>query len=124
MVTGKGRRVERDLNGCSIPFLYTATVLRRSSTSTCFIYPRNISPILNLHPKMIRRNPTLIPMSDSDVQDVRDMVAKQRVEDANLQRGLLKLRQASERTLSDDEIQMVMQMKDAHQEKERRLGIQ
>jgi len=25
---------------------------------------------------MIRRDPTLIPMSDSDVQDVRDMVAK------------------------------------------------
>ena len=24
---------------------------------------------------MIRRNPTLIPMSDADVQDVRDMVA-------------------------------------------------
>jgi len=26
---------------------------------------------------MIRRNPTLIPMSDRDVQDVRDMVAKE-----------------------------------------------
>lgn len=26
---------------------------------------------------MIRRNPTLIPMSDGDVQDVRDMVAKE-----------------------------------------------
>jgi len=29
---------------------------------------------------MIRRNPTLIPMSDADVQDVRDMIARKKVD--------------------------------------------
>jgi predicted Zn-dependent protease len=29
---------------------------------------------------MIRRNPTLIPMSDLDVQDVRDLVAQQKAD--------------------------------------------
>lgn len=30
--------------------------------------------------KMIRRNPTLIPMGDADVQDVRDMVFRETLE--------------------------------------------
>lgn len=34
---------------------------------------------------MIRRNPTLIPMTDSDVQDIRDMVAKGKAEEQNKQ---------------------------------------
>jgi hypothetical protein len=34
-------------------------------------------PIVSLLPRMIRRNPTLIAMSDADVQDVRNMLAKQ-----------------------------------------------
>ena len=29
---------------------------------------------------MIRRNPTLIPMGDADVQDVRDMVSRETLE--------------------------------------------
>ena len=46
--------------------------------------------------RMIRRNPTLIPMSDADVQDVRDMVALETVlskegsgGDTNVQQQLL-----------------------------------
>jgi hypothetical protein len=34
---------------------------------------------------MIRRNPTLIPMGDFDVQDVRDMLAQQRADAMNQQ---------------------------------------
>lgn len=50
---------------------------------------------------MIRRNPTLIPMSDADVQDVRDMVALETLlseegtvvkADANVQQLLSKLK--------------------------------
>ena len=35
---------------------------------------------------MIRRNPTLIAMSDFDVQDVRDLIAKQKT-DTSLSRA-------------------------------------
>nr|GAT44633.1 predicted protein [Mycena chlorophos] len=35
---------------------------------------------------MIRRNPTLIGMTDADVQDVREMVAKQKTDGALLQK--------------------------------------
>jgi hypothetical protein len=35
---------------------------------------------LSLPPRMIRRNPTLIAMSDADVQDVRNMLAKKQAE--------------------------------------------
>lgn len=35
---------------------------------------------LSLLPRMIRRNPTLIAMSDADVQDVRNMLAKKQAE--------------------------------------------
>jgi hypothetical protein len=36
--------------------------------------------ILFSHTNMIRRNPTLIAMSDADVQDVRNMLAKKQAE--------------------------------------------
>lgn len=36
--------------------------------------------ILSLLPRMIRRNPTLIAMSDADVQDVRNMLAKKQAD--------------------------------------------
>jgi hypothetical protein len=35
---------------------------------------------VSLLPRMIRRNPTLIAMSDADVQDVRNMLAKKQAE--------------------------------------------
>ena len=35
------------------------------------------------HPSMIRRNPTLIAMSDADVQDVRNMLAKKQQQAEN-----------------------------------------
>lgn len=41
---------------------------------------RSLFPIFSLLPRMIRRNPTLIAMSDADVQDVRNMLAKKQAE--------------------------------------------
>jgi len=75
---------------------------------------------------MIRREPTMIPMSDSDVQDVRDLVATQTVENERKQQIMNQMRIMAERPLTDEEIPILMQV--ARQEKdrlerERRLGI-
>jgi hypothetical protein len=39
-----------------------------------------LPPLASLLLRMIRRNPTLIAMSDGDVQDVRNMLAKKQAE--------------------------------------------
>jgi len=48
----------------SLPHAHHRVIVSRTSNS------------LSLLPPMIRRNPTLIAMSDADVQDVRNMLAK------------------------------------------------
>jgi hypothetical protein len=44
--------------------------------AVCLLVSNSLSPL----PRMIRRNPTLIAMSDADVQDVRNMLAKKQAE--------------------------------------------
>ncbi len=44
---------------------------------------------------LIRRTPTMIPMTDCDVQDMRDMVAKQKVEAQKSYLLMLKLKRMS-----------------------------
>lgn len=59
----------------------TAALRRRSRTVSCARRScRCLFPIVSLLPRMIRRNPTLIAMSDTDVQDVRNMLAKKQAE--------------------------------------------
>lgn len=53
---------------------------------------------------MIRRNPTLIPMTDLDVQDVRNLVAKQKADSQRHQLLMVKLKRLSENpALSEEE---------------------
>jgi hypothetical protein len=76
---------------------------------------------------MIRRNPTLIPMGDLDVQDVRDMVAKQKADALATQHLMLKMKRMVENpTMDTDDIQMLQRLKSINdrQDKEKRLGIQ
>lgn len=76
---------------------------------------------------MIRREPTMIPMSDSDVQDVRDLVATQTADYERKQQLMNQMKIMAERPLTDDEIPMLLQV--ARQEKDRlereiRLGME
>jgi hypothetical protein len=75
---------------------------------------------------MIRREPTMIPMSDSDVQDVRDLVTTQTAEYERKQHIMNQMKIMAERPLAD-ELPILMQI--ARQEKERleremRLGME
>lgn len=45
---------------------------------------------------MIRRQPTLIHMSDTDVQEIRDVVEKERADEIKQQNTLQKLKQMAE----------------------------
>jgi hypothetical protein len=72
---------------------------------------------------MIRREPTLIPMTDLDVQDVRDMVAKQKAELANHQSLLSKMKRLAESpNLTKEDVEMFDRFKDGIS-KAKRLGL-
>jgi hypothetical protein len=73
---------------------------------------------------MIRRNPTLIPMNDSDVEDVRAMVAKQKVDAERKQRAMARMKEVAERPIEAGDERMLRQLKDIVQERNARLGIQ
>lgn len=72
---------------------------------------------------MIRREPTMIPMSDSDVQDVRDLVAGQMADYEKTQQILNKMKAMAERPPGDEDVPAFLQQKD-RSEKDKRLGIQ
>ncbi|KAF8973113.1 hypothetical protein BDZ97DRAFT_653973 [Flammula alnicola] len=76
---------------------------------------------------MIRRNPTLIPMTDLDVQDVRDMVAKQKAELQNHQQLMVKMKRLADNpNMTKEDMEMFEQMKAsiaARNEKAKRLGL-
>ncbi|KAF8628906.1 hypothetical protein AX15_003687 [Amanita polypyramis BW_CC] len=73
---------------------------------------------------MIRRSPTLIQMSDLDVQDIRDMVAQQR-EDAQ---ALAEVRRAAENPpaekMETDLLEKYKAAEAKQQERNRRLGLE
>ena len=76
---------------------------------------------------MIRRNPTLIPLGDFDVQDARDMLAKQKADAAQQQQFMLKMKRIAENPRMDREDYEVMEqlkVAAARQEKAKRLGLQ
>jgi hypothetical protein len=70
-------------------------------------------------------------MSDLDVQDVRDLVAKQKEEALATQKTMQIMKRVAERPLEQGDVQMFLQLKDfitsrKEKEKERevRLGLQ
>jgi hypothetical protein len=76
---------------------------------------------------MIRRNPTLIPMSDYDVQDIRDMLAKQKGDALQQQQLLLRMKRIAENpTMQKEDLEIMEQFKAAaaRYEKAKRLGLE
>jgi hypothetical protein len=73
---------------------------------------------------MIRRTPTLIPLNDSDVEDVRNMVAKQKADGERKQRAMARMKEVAERPLEAGDARVLRQLKDIVQERNARLGIQ
>lgn len=76
---------------------------------------------------MIRREPTMIPMSDSDVQDVRDLVAIQTAEYERKQQLMNQMKIMAERPLTDEEVPILMHVARHEKdrlERERRLGME
>ncbi|KAK7005740.1 hypothetical protein R3P38DRAFT_3039340 [Favolaschia claudopus] len=66
---------------------------------------------------MIRRDPTLINMSDLDVQDVREVIAKQKTDSALM----LKMKRMAENPGMDNEdLEMLEQLKAKYSDKEKR----
>ncbi|KAJ7594291.1 hypothetical protein C8J56DRAFT_926390 [Mycena floridula] len=73
---------------------------------------------------MIRRTPTLIQMTDMDVQDVRDMVALQKAEAISRQNALLKIKQLAETpTIQDEDLAFMKTMRNRKQDRDVRLGL-
>ncbi|KAI5890704.1 uncharacterized protein SCHCODRAFT_02632652 [Schizophyllum commune H4-8] len=66
--------------------------------------------------KMMRRQPTLIPMSESDVQEVRDMVTQQKADAA----AMAKWEQDQKKT---EQPPSVPTAADKQKERARRLGL-
>ncbi|KAF8639496.1 hypothetical protein AX17_001401 [Amanita inopinata Kibby_2008] len=77
---------------------------------------------------MIRRSPTLIQISDLDVQDIRDIVAQQRTDAALHRQALADAGHATENpSLTKVDMDMLERYKAAEakqQEKNRRLGLE
>jgi hypothetical protein len=75
---------------------------------------------------MIRREPTLISMTDSDVQDVRDKVAKQKAEMASHQALISKMKRLADNpNMTNEDREVYEQMKKSLNErsKAKRLGL-
>lgn len=79
---------------------------------------------------MIRRPPTMIPMTDADIQDVRALVAQQKAAHDARQKVLLKMKKLTELPdpVADDPTTATLfrQLTDKvreHDERHRRLGI-
>jgi hypothetical protein len=74
---------------------------------------------------MIRRTPTMIPMSDSDVQEIRDRVAEQKAQFEAKQKKLTALKKGIEEgKLNEHNIPALKQLvATARDERHKRLGI-
>ncbi|KAG1715746.1 hypothetical protein ID866_1414 [Astraeus odoratus] len=82
---------------------------------------------------MLRRPPTMIPMSDSDVQEIRELVAQQKAQYEHKQKTLLQMKKIADRPFTADDPQGVAFLKmmsdkakareREKEEKNRRLGI-
>ena len=101
---------------------YTCAVTKQSSTFTILLLAA-----------MLRRPPTMIPMNDSDVQEIRELVAQQKAQFEQKQRTLLQMKKIAERPFTADDPQaaaflkmMAERAKARERDKEernKRLGI-
>ena len=80
--------------------------------------------------EMIRRSPTMIPMTDADIQDVRDLVSKQKTLHETRQKVLLKMKKLTElpdpvaqETATASMFRQLTEKVREHDERHRRLGI-
>ena len=72
---------------------------------------------------MIRRTPTLIQMSDSDVQDIRDLVAKERAEVNGRQQTLQMKQMADNPNIQKQDLEFMHAMRSRLQDRDSRLGM-
>ncbi|KAK7472699.1 hypothetical protein VKT23_000810 [Stygiomarasmius scandens] len=73
---------------------------------------------------MIRRSPTQIPMSDMDVQDVRDMVeAEKEIQKRESELASKMKALADNPNMTDADADMLNNIRKVKEERERRLGI-
>ena len=79
---------------------------------------------------MIRRPPTMIPMTDADIQEIRALVAQQKAAHETRQKALLKMKKLSEAldpvAEGSTTATLFRQLTDKvreHDERHRRLGI-
>jgi hypothetical protein len=63
-------------------------------------------------------------MNDSDVEDVRAMVAKQKAEGERKQRAMARMKEMAERPIQAGDERVLRQLKDIVQDRNARLGIQ
>ncbi|KAF8839470.1 hypothetical protein BDN67DRAFT_953361 [Paxillus ammoniavirescens] len=79
---------------------------------------------------MIRRPPTMIPMTDADVQDIRLLVAHQKAQYDQKQKTLLHMQKLAERpVLAEDDpaarafLRQMAERAREREERDRRLGL-
>lgn len=101
------------------------------------VYPLSRSPIVRFAvaaAHMIRRNPTLIPMSDLEVQDIRDAYNKQKAEREKQDELLQKIKMFSQNPelLKEDpqmleylnKLMAAKQKEKKQEDKAKRLGLE
>ncbi|KAG2119902.1 uncharacterized protein F5147DRAFT_767364 [Suillus discolor] len=72
---------------------------------------------------MIRRTPTMIPMSDADVQEIRDLVADQKSRFEAKQKTLLAMKKVAEHPIQPNDPETLPWFQLLVAERNRRLGI-
>lgn len=73
---------------------------------------------------MIRRDPTLIQMTDSDVQDIRDLVNKEKLENITSQQTYHKLQQmAATDSIQREDLEFIKSIRTKMQQRDTRLGV-
>ncbi|KAG2079219.1 hypothetical protein BDR04DRAFT_1086373 [Suillus decipiens] len=72
---------------------------------------------------MIRRTPTMIPMSDADVQEIRDLVIDQKSRFEAKQKTLLAMKKVAEHPIQPNDPETLPWFQLLVAERNRRLGI-
>lgn len=122
------------LDGCFVLHVafrskYMASALN-GNFCLCTVLPRyNLATEPSPAQTMIRRPPTMIPMTDADIQDIRALVAQQKAAHETRQKVLLKMKKLTEvpdPVAEDSTATLFRQLTDKvreHDERHKRLGI-
>lgn len=84
---------------------------------------QTIQPALSIDYTMIRRTPTMIPMSDADVQEIRDLVVDQKSRFEAKQKTLLAMKKVAEHPIQPNDPETLPWFHLLVAERNRRLGI-